>query len=170
MTNKINIILTIIIVCLISYIAYDKYNDRKIIIENKENIIDNRNTNNSDIDVKYYSYMKDIKKESENRVYKSVYLFEDGTYYYSFSDGKDSCNNWSKGKYKNSKNNIILNEEKHGGCDTCYYTNNLSTYKFRISNDTLISKNNEMLVLSKVDILPVIDIEKLDGVKNCTNN
>lgn len=169
MSNKINIILTIIIICLIGYIAYDKYNDSKDINDNKSTIIDNRNNNNSDIDVKYYAYMKDIKTESENRVYKSVYLFEDNTYYYSYSDGRNSCNNWSKGKYTSNKNVITLKEEKYGGCDTCYYTNNLKTFTFRISNDSLISDKNEMLALSKVDILPVIEVEKLDGVKNCTN-
>lgn len=168
MSNKINIILTIIILCLIGYIAYDKYNDSRDVIDNKESIIDNRNSNNSEIDVKYYTYMKDIKTESENRVYKSVYLFEDNTYYYSYSDGKTSCNYWSKGKYTSDTNIITLNEEKYGGCDTCYYTNNLKTFKFRISNDTLVSSSNEMLALSKVDILPVIEVEKLDGVKNCT--
>ena len=168
MTNRINIILTIIIICLIGYIAYDKYNDYKFSIDNNNNIIDNRNNNNSDIDVKYYTYMKDIKSENENIVYKSVYLFEDNTYYYSYSDGKTSCNNWSKGKYTSNTNTIILNEEKYGGCDTCYYTNNLKTFKFRINNDSLISDKNEMLALSKVDILPVIEIEKLDGVKDCT--
>ena len=168
MSSKINIILTIIIICLLGYIAYDKLGDNRETNTNST-IIDNRGNNNSDIDVKYYTYMKDIKKESENRVYKSVYLFEDNTYYYSYSDGKDSCNYWSKGKYITNKNEITLKEEKHGGCDTCYYTNNLSNYKFRISNDTLISNKNEMLALSKVDILPVIEIEKLDGVKNCTN-
>ncbi len=169
MSNKINYILTIIIICLIGYIIYDKYNDNKEINTNENNIIDNRNSNNSDIDVKYYTYMKDIKSESENRVYKSVYLFEDNTYYYSYSDGKTSCNNWSKGKYNSFGNTITLNEEKYGGCDTCYYTNNLKTFKFKINNDSLVSDKNELLALSKVDILPVIDIEKLDGVKNCTN-
>ena len=167
MSNKINIILTIIIICLIGYIIYDKYEDNKEPVNNT-NVIDNRNTNNSDKDVKYYTYMKDIKSESENRVYKSVYLFDDKTYYYSYSDGLNSCNYWSKGKYTSSNNNITLKEEKHGGCDTCYYTNNLKTYTFKENNDTLISDKNEMLALSKVDILPVIEIEKLDGVKDCT--
>jgi len=169
MSNKINILLTIIIICLIGYIIYDKYNDSQEALTVNSKVIDKRNTNNSDIEVKYYTYMKDIKSENENRTYKSVYLFEDNTYYYSYSDGKDSCNNWSKGKYVINKNTITLNEEKYGGCDTCYYTNNLKTFKFRISKDTLISNTNELLTLSKVDILPVIEVEKLDGVRNCTN-
>ena len=165
MNNKINYILTIIILCLIGYIVVDKYQDSKQ-VNNNENIIDNRKDNN--IDVKYYTYTKDIKSENENEVYKSVYLFDDNTYYYSYSDGKDNCSNWSKGKYITLSNTITLNEEMYGGCDTCYYTDNLKSFTFKINNDTLISGKNEMLVLSKVDILPVIEIEKLDGVKPCT--
>lgn len=168
MSYKINILLTFIILCLIGYIIYDNYNDSKEIEYKKENIIDNRNNNNSEKDVKYYSYMKDIKSDKEYIVYKSVYLFDDNTYYYSYSDGKTNCNYWSKGKYTTISNTITLKEEVHGGCNTCYYKNNLKTYNFRINNNSLISNNNELLALSKVDILPVIEVEKLDGMRNCT--
>ena len=167
MSNKINYLLTFIIFCLLAYIAYNKYTDKLYSEYNGSSVIDKRNVNNSDIDVKYYTYMKDIKKEDENRVYKSVYLFEDNTYYYSYSDGSDSCNNWSKGKYTNDNNNVTLKEEMYGGCDTCYYKKNTKTFTFRVGNDMLISNKNEMLSLSKVDILPVIEVEKLDGMKNC---
>ena len=169
MSNKINIILTIIIIFLMSYIAYDKYSERREETNNGGSIIDNRGNNNSEMDVQYYSYIKDIKSDKDdNRAYKSVYLFEDNTYYYSYSDGKDNCNNWSKGKYTNEKNNVVLKEEVYGGCDTCYYKNSNKTYTFRMSNNSLVSDNNEMLALSKVDILPIIEVEKLDGMRDCT--
>ena len=165
MNNKLNILLTIVILILISYIIYDKYNEK----ENKTQDVSTSVIENKDLDdVKYYTFNKDIKDDKEeNRVYKSVYLFGDNTYYYSFSKHADKCNYWSKGKYTYNANKLILNETSHGGCDTCYYTNNLKTYTFSINKDTLISNDNEMLTLSKADILPVIDIESLEGVKLC---
>ncbi len=166
MSNKLNILLTVVIVILLAYIVYDKLYLDKNNNSTNTNVIDNR----SNESVKYYSYTRDIKDDKEeNRVYKSVYLFEDNTYYYSYSNEGDKCNNWSKGKYTYNFNQLTLKEESYGGCDTCYYTDNLKSYTFRINNDTLISSDNEMLTLSKADIIPVIDIEKLDGVKLCTH-
>ena len=168
MSHKINIILTIIIVILLGYIIYDKVISNNTSYDNNSSIIDNRNNS----DVKYYNYSKNINsidEDNNDRVYKSVYLFNDNTYYYGYSNDNEECNNWSKGNYEINKDQLILKEKSYGGCDTCYYTDNLKTFKFKIVNDSLVSDNNEMLALSKVDILPVIDIEKLDGVKKCSN-
>ena len=171
MSHKINIVLTLIIFVLIGYIIYDKYYSNNIVTNDiSETIIDNRRNGNSD--VKYYNYSRDIKsidEENSDRVYKSVYLFDDNTYYYGYSDYKDECNNWSKGEYELDGNIITLNEKMYGGCNTCYYTDNLKTFSFRIINDSLVSESNELLALSKADILPIIDVEKLDGVKHCSN-
>ena len=165
MSNKINVILTIIIILLVSYIAYDKYHE-----DNSNTNNNGSNTKNVIDNVKYYSYSKSIESNTdENRVYKSVYLFEDNTYYYGYSNQDDKCNYWSKGKYEYKDNNLVLNEEKYGGCSTCYYTNNLKTYTFRIANDSLVSDKNEMLTEAKLNILPIIDVENMEGVKNCSN-
>ena len=165
MSNKINIILTIIIILLISYIAYDKLSE-----ENTQSV--NGTINKSEKEnIKYYYYSKDIKGDEpdENRVYKSVYLFEDNTYFYGYSNSNDKCNYWSKGKYKISDSELLLNEEKYGGCSTCYYTDNTKTYKFRVVNDNLVSNDNELLPEAKLNILPIIDVENLEGVKLCTH-
>ena len=167
MSNKINIILTIIIILLVCYIAYDKLIDNDKNVENVSGIVSDKTLDN----VKYYYYGKNIESDNpdEDRIYKSIYLFEDNTYYYGYSNKKDKCNYWSKGNYEYSNGYLILNEKKYGGCSTCYYTDNLKTYKFRNVNDTLVSVDNEMLTEAKLNILPVIDVENLEGVKHCTH-
>lgn len=166
MSNKINVILTIIIIILVSYVIFDFYKDN-----NKSSNIVNEKTNNTDEnDIKYYYYKKNIESDKdEDIVYKSIYLFADNTYYYGFSNKNDKCNYWSKGNYEYKDNYLILNETKYGGCSTCYYTDNVKTHRFRVANGSLVSNDNEMLTEAKLDILPIIDVEKLEGVKHCSN-
>lgn len=156
--KKLNVILFIIICILVGYIVYDKVLSKKTVEESVNDKTEEKQKVHKD--VKYYTYNKD-------NVSKSVYLFEDKTYYYSFSI--DECNNWSKGTYKEDGKNLTLNEEMHASCDSCYYTSNLKIYDFIYDGkEKLVSNDNETFTKSDAEILPIVDVELIDGINNCT--
>lgn len=180
MNKKINILLALIIILLVGYILYNKYTNKDNDV--KELPVENNTSENTDVkepeeepktisEVEYYFYEEDITPEDADEsekftIFKSLYLFENGEYYYSFNEYGNVCSLWSKGKYEINDNTLLLKESSHGDCDECYYTKNLTNYSFGMKNNTLISDEDEVLKLNKVGELPNTSLNKL---KNCDN-
>ena len=98
----------------------------------------------------YYLYEKEEIPEGADSaeaftVYKKIYLYNNGKYYYNYADYGDSCDLWSYGSYIISSDSIKLTEEYRGDCDECYYNTLLGEYTFKINKDTLVSDEKEIL-------------------------
>ena len=156
MSKVLNIILTIVVIILISYIVYDKVIDKEYVDLKTINTSNKKESDN----VKYYSFSKD-------NINKSIYLFNDNRYYYSISNN-NTCSSWSIGQYAIKDNKVTLAEKYHSNCDNCYYTDNLKIYTFNYSEDKIILDSKEILTASNALILPIIDVELIDGIRNCT--
>ena len=174
MSKVLNIVLTVIVILLAGYIVYDKFLDKDFIKEDNGSSIPsttNRPANESDkVEYYYYSELIDFEDSNEDdsfTVHKSLYLFENGDYYYDYAEYGDTCGVWSIGTYEKTSGTVTLKEKIHGGCDACYSKKNLKTYKFAVKEKSLFSDGNETLKLSKADVLPILDIENLTGYKNC---
>ena len=155
MSKILNVILGIVIVLLVSYIVYDKV----LVKENKNgNIIDHRDN----INTKYYSY------SDEQNTY-SLYLYDDKSYYFGVST--DSSNiSGSIGKYEIKNDKLLLKEEKYSNGDSCYYTDTTKVISFDYHDNSIIDEENRILTISTYDgIYPIVDVELIDGIRNCTN-
>ena len=176
MSKILNVVLTIIVIALIGYIVYDKFLDKDYIKNEDGSGLTSTKSRPADENdnVEYYYYTELIDFEDSNEddsftVHKTIYLFENGDYYYDYAEYGDTCGVWSIGKYEKTSGTLTLKETMNGGCDACYYTKNLKTYIFAVKENSLISDGNEVLKKSKADVLPIIDIQNLAGYKNCNS-
>lgn len=178
MSKKLNIILIVIILGLVCYILYGKFfnknnPDVKIIdteVINNTNDNDQTEENKVVSEIEYYHYEETITPEEDNEeenflVFKSLYLFGNGEFYYNYAEYGDSCDLWSMGKYEINNNIITLAETKHGDCDECFYTVNLKEHVFTIDGNTLVSSEGEKLTVSTSSSVPSVD-----NFKNCDKN
>ena len=158
MSKMLNYVLSLIIVLLIGYIIYDKINDN---IKNNNNESREYNPNGRDnSNTKYYSFSKDGEEVS-------LYLFEDNKFYYGEFDGENNVY-FSIGKYSIDKNKLTLNTEIVAPGDGCYYTDRNKKVEYDYFDTTIVTNNNQRLTLYDADVFPIVDVELLDGIRNCT--
>ena len=183
-TNVFIIVLLIIIIGFSCYYGYDaitnKNNDaseNKKEVENtdvnnekKDNNKEVKSTNNYEY---YYFEEEDSPDGSDNDdesflIYKEIYLYNNGKFYYSYADYGDTCQPWYYGNYIIDDNVLKLTSIYRGDCDMCYHKDYLNNFEFKLNGKTLISSDNEILSLSKPkDMEPDLDFDNWkDGCKN----
>lgn len=155
MSRELNYVLSLIIVLLLGYIIYDKV---------EENITDKNSNNNVVEEVKnekrFYSFSKDGKE-------LSLYLLDNNKYYYGEFKNEEVMK-FTIGNYTIDKDKITLNEEITSTGDGCYYTDRNTKNTFEYYDTTIITNSNEMMILTQADVYPIVDVELIDGIRNCT--
>lgn len=173
MHKKITIVLLLVLmICLSGCSLFKKdetptNNTPKEEEKNKDDETENTTPKLTNDKYDYYLYEEVIRPdESETdedfEVFKEVFLYGDGTFYYGYAEYGDTCSPWYYGTYIISGGTLKLTSTHRGDCDECPSKENLQNFEFKYTNDKLTSNENEVLKkTTKVrDELPNLDMNR----------